>query len=62
MIEPTESETKEGLDAFAQAISDIVNEEETILKGAPWDAAVRRVDEVSAARKPILSWGMMGRK
>ncbi len=62
MIEPTESETKEGLDAFAQAISDIVKEDETILKGAPWDAAVRRVDEVSAARNPILSWGMMGRK
>lgn len=60
MIEPTESETMEGLDAFAQAIADILVEDEAILKGAPWDAAVSRVDEVAAARNPVLSWGMMG--
>ncbi len=59
MIEPTESETKEGLDAFGEALQEILKEEEKVLKGAPWNASVRRVDEVAAARRPILSWRMM---
>ncbi len=61
MIEPTESETKEGLDAFAEALGAILREDAETLSGAPWSAAVKRVDEVAAARKPILSWRRMGR-
>ncbi|MFQ5837333.1 MAG: aminomethyl-transferring glycine dehydrogenase subunit GcvPB [Thermoplasmata archaeon] len=61
MIEPTESETKEGLDAFAEALESILQEEPELLKTAPHNAAVGRVDEVLAAKRPILSWRMMER-
>ncbi len=59
MIEPTESETKEGLDAFAEALEKILHEDYETLKAAPHTAAVGRVDEVRAAREPILSWRML---
>ncbi len=62
MIEPTESETKEVLDAFAEALEEILKEDAGILKAAPHNAAVGRVDEVSAARKPILSWRARGKQ
>lgn len=59
MIEPTETESKETLDAFASALINIVNEFETqpeLLKGAPHTTPVGRLDEVKAAREPNLRW------
>jgi glycine dehydrogenase subunit 2 len=62
MIEPTETETKETLDGFVDALTKIVNEEPGILHSAPHNTSVRRVDEVQAAREPILSARMVGRR
>ncbi|MDO8093695.1 MAG: aminomethyl-transferring glycine dehydrogenase subunit GcvPB [Candidatus Brocadiales bacterium] len=59
MIEPTETESKETLDAFANALISIANEIETqpeLLKGAPHTTPVARLDEVKAAREPNLRW------
>jgi len=59
MIEPTESESKEEMDLFIEAMRAIAeeaqNEPETILR-APHTTRVSRLDEVTAARKPILRW------
>jgi glycine dehydrogenase subunit 2 len=62
MIEPTETENKETLDAFADAIISILQEDSEKLANAPHNAAVARVDEVLAARKPVLSFRMMARE
>ena len=59
MIEPTESENKETLDRFAEIMIQIAKEAEEnpdILKDAPHNTAVKRVDDVLAARKPVLTW------
>ncbi len=59
MIEPTESETKETLDAFCDAMLPIAHEAETqpeLLREAPHTAPLRRLDEATAARKPVLRW------
>jgi glycine dehydrogenase subunit 2 len=59
MIEPTETESKATLDAFCQALLEIAEQSEkdiTPLKEAPVQQSVRRLDEVAAARKPILRW------
>src|SRR3977135_246430 len=59
MIEPTESESKEELDLFVEAMKSIAGEGETEperVKTAPHSTRVRRLDEVGAARKPILRW------
>ena len=55
MIEPTETETKETLDEFVDTLTKIVSEDPAVLHAAPHNTAVRRVDEVRAAREPILS-------
>jgi glycine dehydrogenase subunit 2 len=57
MVEPTETETKESLDAFADAIEEILTEAETdpeLAKNAPYSTPVRRLDEVRATRKPVV--------
>jgi glycine cleavage system P protein (glycine dehydrogenase) subunit 2 len=57
MVEPTETETKESLDAFADAVDQILAEAETdpeTAKNAPYTTPVRRLDEVKATRKPVL--------
>ncbi|PRY82770.1 aminomethyl-transferring glycine dehydrogenase subunit GcvPB [Alkalibacterium olivapovliticus] len=57
MIEPTETEAKEQLDAFADALIDIAKDAEEnpdTVTGAPYTKAVKRLDEVTAARKPIV--------
>jgi glycine dehydrogenase subunit 2 len=57
MIEPTETETKESLDAFAEAIERILVEAEEdpeVAKSAPYTTPVRRLDEVKATRKPVV--------
>jgi glycine dehydrogenase subunit 2 len=59
MIEPTESESLEELDLFIAAMRAIAKEvEETpeLVKSAPHSTRVSRLDEVQAARKPILRW------
>jgi Glycine cleavage system protein P (pyridoxal-binding), C-terminal domain len=59
MIEPTETESKETLDAFADAMIQIAKEAEEnpdIVLSAPHTTVVKRLDEVRAARKPILRW------
>jgi len=59
MIEPTETESKETLDAFAEALRSIRDEALTdpeVLHEAPHSAPLRRLDEVRAAREPILRW------
>jgi len=59
LIEPTETESKETLDAFAQAMAAILKEAETApdrLKNAPHSLPVRRLDEVRAARQPDLAY------
>jgi glycine dehydrogenase subunit 2 len=57
MIEPTETEPKERLDAFVEAMLEIVREareEPETLREAPHTRPVRRLDEVAAARNPVL--------
>jgi len=59
MIEPTESEPKEECDLFIDAMRAIAEEAATnpeLVKTAPHSTRVGRLDEVSAARKPILRW------
>jgi glycine dehydrogenase subunit 2 len=59
MIEPTESESLEELDLFIEAMRAIareVDENPEIVKTAPHSTRVSRLDEVQAARKPILRW------
>jgi glycine dehydrogenase subunit 2 len=59
MIEPTETESKETLDSFADALAAIRDEALThpeLLHDAPHNTPVRRLDEVRAAREPILRW------
>ena len=57
MIEPTETETKETLDRFADAIRAILDEareDPEIARTAPYDTPVRRLDEGAAARRPVV--------
>jgi glycine dehydrogenase subunit 2 len=59
MIEPTESESKEECDLFIDAMKSIAHEATTnpqLVKTAPHTTRVGRLDEVGAARKPILRW------
>jgi glycine dehydrogenase subunit 2 len=62
LIEPTETESIETLDAFADALIAIAHEAETepeTVREAPHDAPVRRLDEATAARQPNLRWAPM---
>jgi glycine dehydrogenase subunit 2 len=59
MIEPTETESKRDLDLFIEAMKSIAREAETdsaVLKAAPHHSYVRRLDETTAARNPVLKW------
>jgi len=59
MIEPTETESRETLEAFAAAMIAIKREAESdpeTVKSAPHSTPVRKVDAVLAARKPVLKW------
>jgi glycine dehydrogenase subunit 2 len=56
MIEPTETESKATLDAFADALEQIVEESPELLHGAPHGTPICRPDEVTAARRPVLRW------
>jgi glycine dehydrogenase subunit 2 len=57
LIEPTETETKETLDRFAQIVSEILREaaeDPQIARTAPHTTPVRRLDEAAAARRPVV--------
>jgi len=68
MIEPTESESKETLDAFCAAMLAIAREAESasggpeLARAAPHHTPVRRLDEATAARTPVLRWRRAERK
>jgi glycine dehydrogenase subunit 2 len=57
LIEPTETETRETLDAFADAIAEILREgaeDPEIARNAPYSTPVRRLDEAGAAKRPVI--------
>jgi glycine dehydrogenase subunit 2 len=59
MIEPTETESKMEIDLFIDAMISICKEIESspeMVSKAPHDTRTRKVDEVAAARKPVLKW------
>jgi glycine dehydrogenase subunit 2 len=57
LIEPTETETRETLDAFADAIAEILREareDPDAARNAPYTTPVRRLDEAGAAKRPVV--------
>ena len=56
MMEPTETESKETLDHFAQTLIKIRDEDAEFLHGAPHTLDISRPDEVKAAKEPMLRW------
>jgi glycine dehydrogenase subunit 2 len=56
MIEPTESESRETLEAFAKVLLLIANEDPQLLHDAPHTTPISRPDEVKAAKTPVLKW------
>jgi glycine dehydrogenase subunit 2 len=59
MIEPTESESKEELDLFVEAMQSIAQEaqeEPQTILDAPHNTRISRLDETAAARRPVLRW------
>jgi glycine dehydrogenase subunit 2 len=59
MIEPTETESKDDLDKFINTLIKIADEKPEIVKSAPNNTPVKRVDEVEANKNPILTWKMI---
>jgi glycine dehydrogenase subunit 2 len=59
MIEPTETETKERLDHFAEVVRAILEEakdDPEVARTAPHTTPVRRLDEAGAAKRPVVRW------
>jgi len=59
LVEPTETESKAALDQFIMALRSLAERAKAgdeALKGAPYHAPRRRLDETLAARKPVLTW------
>jgi glycine dehydrogenase subunit 2 len=57
LVEPTETETREALDRFAELVAEVLREareDPEIARGAPYSTPVRRLDEAAAARRPVL--------
>jgi glycine dehydrogenase subunit 2 len=57
LIEPTETETRETLDHFAEVVAEILREareDPEVARGAPHTTPVRRLDEAAAARRPVV--------
>jgi glycine dehydrogenase subunit 2 len=57
LVEPTETETKEALDRFADVVAEILKEardDPEVARGAPYTTPVRRLDEAGAARRPLV--------
>jgi glycine dehydrogenase subunit 2 len=59
MIEPTETESKSDLDFFVDTLNKIADEDTEIVKTAPNNTAVKRVDDLQAVKNPILTWKMI---
>jgi len=56
MMEPTETESRDTLDRFADTLRTILQEDPELLHEAPHTTPVSRPDEVKAAREPVLTW------
>ncbi|MBI4223279.1 MAG: hypothetical protein HY607_11460 [Planctomycetes bacterium] len=59
MIEPTETESRETLDAFAEAlikIAEDIERQPEVIRNSPQTTPIGRPDEVRAAREPKLRW------
>ncbi len=59
MIEPTENESKETIDGFIQVMRQIAEEAKTdpeLVKSAPHNTPIGRVDDVLAAKHPVVTW------
>jgi glycine dehydrogenase subunit 2 len=57
LIEPTETETRETLDAFAEVLAEILREaaeDPSVARNAPYTTPVRRLDEAAAAKRPVV--------
>lgn len=61
MIEPTESESKRSLDKYIETLIKIAGENEDVVKNAPNNTSVKRVDEAGAIKNPILTWKSLQR-
>jgi glycine dehydrogenase subunit 2 len=62
MVEPTENESKETLDGFIQVMRQIAEEAKTdpeLVKTAPHSTPIGRVDDVLAAKHPIVTYKQM---
>jgi glycine dehydrogenase subunit 2 len=60
MIEPTETETRERLDQFAEVVREILAEaaeDPEVARNAPYTTPVRRLDEAGAAKRPVVRFG-----
>ncbi len=63
MVEPTETETKERLDQFAEVVRSILEEakeDPEVARTAPHTTPVRRLDEAGAAKRPVVRWHPSG--
>ncbi len=56
MIEPTETESKEELDRYYEALKEILEEPPEMVRESPRNTSVRRIKDVEANKKPILTW------
>ncbi len=56
MIEPTETESRETIEAFASVLRSIAQEDPAMLHDAPHSTPISRPDEVKAAKSPVLKW------
>jgi glycine dehydrogenase subunit 2 len=59
MIEPTESESKKTLDVYIDALLRIAQEDPSLVKDAPHNTVVQRIDEIGAVKNPILTWNQV---
>ncbi len=59
MIEPTESEPKNELNKYIDALIKIADENPDVVKNAPNNTSVRRIDDVGATKNPVLTWKMI---
>jgi len=60
MVEPTETESKETLDRFADVLLQIIEEDPAFLQKAPYTLGISRPDETRAAKEPKLRWQATG--
>ena len=56
MIEPTESESKKTIDRYIDVLVKIAQEDSELVKSAPHNTVVRRIDEIGAVKNPVLTW------